>query len=299
MDGRCKTCFKNNYDRLLKKNPLEGCQALEFCAYFNRVLDKAENTATAEIQRELQNKLRELTCIVDPYYKEKQQSNNIALKLYSEWKPRVLTSSDPYNLALRLAIAGNIMDYGASQVFDVHKTIKKVLNTDFAIDHSYLLKQRIKDAARILYLGDNAGEIVFDKMFIETIMHPNLVFAVKDSPVLNDVTFQDANDVGMDEVADVISNGYDVSSTLLQKCSKEFLDIYHSADLIISKGQGNLEGLINENDPRIFFLFMVKCDVIAEQVGVEKGSFVVYNQIDELSAKSEINSKSRKPVLMS
>jgi uncharacterized protein with ATP-grasp and redox domains len=299
MDDRCKTCFTNNYDRLLKKNPLSGCQSLELCAFFSRLLDNSENIATAEIQRELQHKLRELTGVVDPYYKEKQQSNHIALKLYSEWKPKVLFSNDPFNLALRLAIAGNIMDYGASQVFDVHKTIKKVLNTDFAIDHSNLLKQRIKDAKRVLYLGDNAGEIVFDKLFIETIMHPNVVFAVKDAPVLNDVTVQDAKDVGMDEVADIVSNGYDASSTLLEKCSKEFLDVYHSADLIISKGQGNLEGLINEKDPRIFFLFMVKCDVIAERVGVEKGSFVVYNQINELSLKSQISPKSLKPTLIS
>lgn len=299
MDDRCKTCFTNNYDRLLKKNPLTGCKSLEFCAFFSRLMDKSENIATAAIQRELQHKLRELTCVVDPYYKEKQQSNHIALKLYGEWKPKVLVSCDPFNLALRLAIAGNIMDYGASQVFDVHKTIKKVLNTDFAIDHSNLLKQRIKGAKHILYLGDNAGEIVFDKLFIETIMHPNVVFAVKDAPVLNDVTFQDAEEVGMYDVADVISNGYDASSTLLEKCSKEFLDVYNSADLIISKGQGNLEGLIDEKDPRIFFLFMVKCDVIAERVGVEKGSFVVINQIDELSLKSQIPPKSLKPSLTS
>lgn len=299
MDDRCKTCFTNNYDRLLKKNPLTGCKSLEFCAFFSRLMDKSENIATAAIQRELQHKLRELTSVVDPYYKEKQQSNHIALKLYGEWKPKVLVSSDPFNLALRLAIAGNIMDYGASQVFDVNKTIKKVLNTDFAIDHSNLLKQRIKGAKHILYLGDNAGEIVFDKLFIETIIHPNVVFAVKDAPVLNDVTFQDAEEVGLYDVADVISNGYDASSTLLEKCSKEFLDVYNSADLIISKGQGNLEGLIDEKDPRIFFLFMVKCDVIAERVGVEKGSFVVINQIDELSLKSQIPPKSLKPSLTS
>jgi damage-control phosphatase, subfamily I len=299
MDERCKTCFANNYERLLNKNPIYGCQSLEFCAFFSRLMDNGENITTAEIQRELQHKLRELTGVIDPYYKEKQSSNRIALKLYSEWKPKVHASSDPFTLALRLAIAGNIMDYGANPVFDVHKTIKKVLSTDFAIDHSIMLKQRIKEANRVLYLGDNAGEIVFDRLFIETIMHPDLVFAVKDSPVLNDVTIQDAKDVGMDEVADVISNGYDASSTLLEKCSKEFLDVYRSADLIISKGQGNLEGLIDEKDPRIFFLFMVKCDVIAERVGVKKGSFVVFNQIDELSLKSQIPQELLKSSLIS
>jgi hypothetical protein len=84
----------------------------------------------------------------------------------------------------------------------------------------------------------------------------------------------------MDLVTKVISNGYDVPSTVLKKCSAEFLEVYLSADLIISKGQGNLEGLIFENDPRIYFLLMVKCDVIAEALNVEKGSFVVVNQTE-------------------
>jgi len=277
MDARCKTCFTNNYDKLLKKNPLSGCEALAFCGFFNRLLDSHESNSSPEIQRALHHKLRELNGVVDPFYKEKQQSNRIAYKLYGEWKPKVLASDDPFNLALRLAIAGNIMDYGVDHVFDVQKTIKEAIHADFEIDHSSLLKQRIKDAKSILYLGDNAGEIVFDKLFIETIKHPNVTFAVKDGPILNDVTTHDAQDIGMYEVAEVISNGYDASSTLLEKCSNEFLDVYHSADLIISKGMGNLEGLINEKDPRIFFLFMVKCDVIAEKIQAPKGSFAVFN----------------------
>jgi damage-control phosphatase, subfamily I len=277
MDNRCKTCVTNNYDKLLKKNPLSGCEALAFCGFFNRLIDNDHVNTSPEIQRVLHHKLRDLNGVVDPYYNEKQQSNRIAYKLYGEWKPKVLASNNPFDLALRLAIAGNIMDYAVDHVFDIQKTIKKSLHSDFAIDHSALLKQRIKEAKTILYLGDNAGEIVFDKLFIETIKHPNVIFAVKEGPVLNDVTIQDANDVGMNEVADVISNGYDASSTLLEKCCNEFLDVYRSSDLIISKGQGNLEGLINEKDPRIFFLFMVKCDVIAEKIGAPKGSLTVFN----------------------
>jgi hypothetical protein len=277
MDNRCKTCFTNNYDWLLEKNPLSGCEALSFCGFFNRLIDNGEIKPTPEIQREILHKLHTLNGVADPYFEEKQQSNRIAFMLYGEWKPKVLVSANPFNLALRLAIAGNIMDYGANQVFDVRKTITKTLHTDFAIDHSAALKQSIAKAKSILYLGDNAGEIVFDKLFIETIKHPNVIFAVKDAPVLNDVTVEDAKATGMNEVAEIISNGYDAGSTLLKKCSSEFLDVYHSADLIISKGQGNLEGLIDERDPRIFFLFMVKCEVIAERTGVPKGSLVVYN----------------------
>lgn len=280
MNEGCKTCLSENFDRLLNKNPFSPEEASEFDAFFHSLINNSENKTTVEVQRDLHHRLRLINGVFDPYLDEKQQSNRVGLELYREWRPRLITARDPFFLALRLAIAGNIMDYGVNQVFDIHKTIDSVLHADFAIDHSDLLQQRIKEAKSILYLGDNAGEIVFDKLFIETIQHPNVTYAVKGGPILNDVTLQDAEDIGLYEVADVISNGYDAPSTLLEKCSSEFLNFYHSVDLIISKGQGNLEGLINEKDPRIFFLFMVKCDVIAERIGVKKGSFVVLNQAE-------------------
>ena len=204
MNEGCKTCLSHNFDRLLNKNPLSPGDALEFENFFHRLINNGENKTTIEIQRVLHHKLRMLTGISDPYLNKKQQSNNVALELYREWKPRLIAAADPFFLALRLAIAGNIMDYGVHWVFDVNKTIDHVLETDFAIDHSVLLKQRIKEAKSILYLGDNAGEIVFDKLFIETIKHPNVTFAVKDGPILNDVTLQDAEDVRIYEVANVI-----------------------------------------------------------------------------------------------
>lgn len=278
MDIRCKTCFNNNYDKLLKKFPLSGCESLEFCAFFTRLMNDGEDKITPLIQRELLHKFRDMNGIADPYLKEKKQSNKIALKLYKQWKPKVLTSDNPFSLSLRLAIAGNIMDYGTDQEFDVHETIKKAMIAEFAIDDSALLKQRIKEAKNILYLGDNAGEIVFDKLFLETINHNHVVYAVRGAPVLNDATLKDAREIGVDLVADVISNGFDAPSTVLSQCNSEFLDVYNSADLIISKGQGNLEGLINGHDPRLFFLLMVKCDVIGEALNVKKGSIVVYNQ---------------------
>jgi uncharacterized protein with ATP-grasp and redox domains len=154
-------------------------------------------------------------------------------------------------------------------------TIEKVLKSDFAINHSFELKEALSTAKKVLYLGDNAGEIVLDKLFIETIMHPNLHFAVRGAPVINDVTLDDARYVGMDRVADVIQNGYDAPSTILDKCSNEFQKQFYDADVIISKGQGNLEGLLNKTDKQIFFLLMVKCDVIAEALSVKKGDFVV------------------------
>ncbi len=277
MDYRCKECFAKNYEILLKKIPLSIDNSLLFSEYFNGLLNESETKTSPEIQRELHYKLRELNNTPDPYLEEKIKCNKIAMSLYEEWKPRIQVSENPFDLALRLAIAGNIMDYGASHQFDLEKTISKALVADFAIGSSSSLKRRISEAQKVLFLGDNAGEIVFDKLFIETIMHPDVTYAVKEKAIINDATFQDAIEVGMHKVADIITNGYDAPSTILGKCSEDFLNIYHSADLIISKGQGNLEGLLDESDPRIIFLFMVKCDVISERIAAEKGSFVILN----------------------
>jgi uncharacterized protein with ATP-grasp and redox domains len=172
------------------------------------------------------------------------------------------------------------MDFAACPEFFINSEqylkniINEVLTADFAIDDSQELENRIKCSKTILFLGDNAGEIVFDKLLIETINHPNVYYAVRGKPVINDVTVDDASYVGIDKIAKVISNGYDAPSTIIEKASKEFKRIYNDADLIISKGQGNLEGLINNTRNDLYFLLMVKCDVIARLLGVKKGDYI-------------------------
>jgi len=276
-DKRCIQCFKKTYDSLLEKFPLSNSQVSEFSSFFDVLMDESGNLTSPEIQRELHHKLRELNGIADPFLEEKQHSNRFALTLYNEWKPKVLVSADPFDLALRLAIAGNIMDYSANHRFDLNRTIEISLHADYGIDHSSLFKERIRSAGSILYLGDNTGEIVFDKLFIETISRPDVKYIVRSGPIINDVTVQDAEMVGMDRVARIVSSGYDSPSTVINKSSTEFKTLFASADLIISKGQGNFEGLMAENDPRIFFLLMVKCAVIADRLKVKEGSFVVFN----------------------
>ena len=266
------------YKRLFQKFDVSETQQKVFLEYFYTTIENDGSGFAPIIQRNLNRTFCRILNIDDPFKEEKEESNRVALELYDNWKPKVIESENPFNLALRLAIAGNIMDYGASDSFDIHKTIDRVIASDFAVDNSEVLRQQLLKASKVLYLGDNAGEIVFDRLFIETIMHGNISFAVKGAPILNDVTVDDSVQVGMHYAADVITNGYDAPSTILERCSREFQEEFRSADLIISKGQGNLEGLLCESDPRIFFLLMVKCDLIAETLGVKKGDFVISNQ---------------------
>ncbi len=278
FDLRCVECQYKSFERLMNKFQMDESMRNEFVDFYNKEIRGLAVKTTPEIHRVLNREFCRLISNNDPYSEEKQVSNRLMLQLYKHFRTEVLEAMNPFKTALKLSIAGNIMDYGVAQDFDIHKTIDTVLGADFAIDHSVELEKRIKSAKKILYLGDNAGEIVFDKLFIELIMHPGLTFAVRGSAVLNDALEIDAREVGMDMVADVINNGYDAPSTVLSECSPEFLEVYNEADLIISKGQGNFEGLMGENDPRIFFLLMVKCDVVAEKMSVPQGSFVVYNK---------------------
>jgi len=278
LDERCKKCFKKSYQRLSDKFQLDENQRMIFNAFFKEAMIRMHSHSSPEIQRDLNQRFCEITGIEDPFESEKRLFNDLAMKLTEEWKPKVLVSKNSFDMALRLAIAGNIIDYGANHEFDVHQTIEKVMSKSFTINHSQQLKEAILKAENVLYLGDNAGEIAFDKLFIEVMQAKNVTFAVKSGPILNDVLMKDAEEVKMNEVARVISNGYDAPSTVLSKSSKEFNKVFENADLIISKGQGNLEGLLILNDPRIYFLLMVKCDMIAELIHVEKGDFVVVNR---------------------
>lgn len=277
VDGRCMACQFDAFERLLNKHNVPFAARQEFFGFYNLTIGRGAKLTMPEIHQKLNKEFCRLTNTVDLYVDEKIQSNKVAKVLYEEWRPKVNGSTNPINSAIRLAIAGNIMDYGAHATFNVLETIEKAMNSEFAINHSEELCERIKTANSILYLGDNTGEIYFDKLFIEMMHHKNVTFAVRGGVVLNDATTTDAMEAGMEEVAHIVSNGDDAPSTVLSKCSAEFLEVYKNADLIISKGQGNLEGLIEENDARIFFLLTVKCNVVAELINAEKGSFVVYN----------------------
>ena len=276
MSYECVFCIIRSFEKLLKIHPikeeLKDDIVADFLSYMSSVDFKQP---TPEIAREIHSMIKDYLNNPDPYKSEKKANNEFLLKLYPELKEKVTQSENPFKTALRLSIAGNIVDYAACQEFDIIETINHVLTSEFGINHSELLKQEIEKAQTILYLGDNAGEIVLDKLFLETLNHPNVYFAVKDKPIINDATIEDANFVGINNIAKIISNGYDAPSTIIEKASGEFLDIYNKADLIISKGQGNFEGLINNNHKNLFFLLMVKCDVIGRLIGVNKGDFVV------------------------
>jgi uncharacterized protein with ATP-grasp and redox domains len=180
---------------------------------------------------------------------------------------------DPLETAVRLSIAGNIIDFGPVREYDLLDVVERVLAQPFAVDHGAALREALARVDHVLYLADNAGETVFDRLLIEQLELP-VLYAVKGGPTLNDATREDALAAGLDQVAEVVSNGSDAPGTILDRCSKEFRKLYDEAELVIAKGQANYETLSAEG-PRVFFLLQTKCPVIARDVGVPTGSIVL------------------------
>jgi uncharacterized protein with ATP-grasp and redox domains len=208
----------------------------------------------------------------DPFKEIKSRYNQIALGLLASLKSMIEKSEDPLWTSTRLAIAGNVIDFGIFTSVDIEGAINKALNNHLAIDDYSLFKNAIFSTDEILYLTDNAGEIVFDRLLIETLTKNGrkVKAVVKGSPVINDSTIEDAQESGITKICEVIDNGSEAVGTILEMTSPAFQEIFKNSQLVISKGQGNFETLTGTRK-NIFFLFQTKCDVISKELGLPPG----------------------------
>jgi len=220
----------------------------------------------------------------DPFHQAKVEANHSALVLLPKLKQLIEQSADRLFMACRLAILANSVDLGPN--FE-HSGIESIIDETrtcslpLAVNDYDQFWSSLNNSRSLLYLGDNAGEIVFDYLFIEEINRVKEVetyFAVRGKPVINDVTMDDALAIGMDRVARVISSGSDAPATILSQCSTELQQLFRSADIIIAKGQGNYESLEGEKG-NIFFLLRAKCPLIARFLGVNVGDCVLKQQV--------------------
>ena len=247
-----------------------------------------------EMGQKIHRLIRSLVGSDDPYYRVKKQFNSLALKLYPDLRKQIISSNDQFETAVRLAIAGNIIDFGVKSSFsesEVKKTINDSLSSYLDPEQVLNFKNAVIEAEKILYLADNAGEIVFDHLLIEQLPIEKITVVVKGSPVINDATIDDANVVGLGRIVEVIDNGSDGPGTILETCSQSFRDRFEDADLIIAKGQGNYETL-SDLDKNIFFILKAKCPVIARDLGCEVGEMILrksnsFKRVDNLIREAE------------
>ena len=245
---------KKLLERILRKSLIA---ASEFDSYSIGLLTQAK----------IKGIIKELLPNSDPYSVIKKKFNFICLQLEEKLKRIIKEAADPFETSLRIALAGNIIDFGPKQTLSkkvILAAIRKAQHQNLNEKNVLLLRENIEKSEKILFIGDNAGEIVLDKIFIEKLPKKKISYVVRGGPALNDATMDDAEMVGMTKIVRVITTGLDMPAVILPLCSKEFLNEYGKSDLIIAKGQGNYEALSDE-DKNIFFLLKVKCPVIAER----------------------------------
>lgn len=236
----------------------------------------------------IHRQVREVVASDDPFRSTKDGHNEMALRLLPGLRSLVERSDHPLGTAIRLAIAGNAIDMGVTREVtssDLVEAVERALDQPLCGDLGDFCRA-IDAAHRILYLADNAGEIAFDRLLVEQLGPQRVTVAVRGGPVLNDATLVDARAVGLHELVEVMDNGSDAPGTVLADCSEEFRRRYAETDMIVAKGQGNFESL-SEEAKSIFFLFKVKCRVIADRVGMPVGSHVLTRSVNRPGTHEE------------
>jgi uncharacterized protein with ATP-grasp and redox domains len=283
----CLPCFFGQIRRTLRHAGVNGARGREIEHAAAALIEQASLDEVPARTTTLLHRLLRTETGVDPYQQVKTTYNRIALERLSALRRMATETPDRLEGAVRIAIAGNVIDFGIYESVDLDRAVEESFRLPMPGPDYLAFARAVSMSRRILYLCDNAGEIVFDRVLLETLraLDKEVIAAVKGSPVINDATPDDAAAAGLEECAAVIDNGNDGIGTLLEACSPRFLDAYRSADLIISKGQANFETLVQVRDERIFFLFKVKCPVVAGFIERPNGDIVLMGNGGRINAE--------------
>ncbi len=233
-----------------------------------------------EIAYKMHQHAKQITGVLDPYATLKDRYNDIANDLYERIKDEkwLENADDPFDMACRLAIAGNIIDFSVGlelEPKDILQSVEDSIKCDIFGTGSTALQEAISKAKHIMYIADNAGEIIFDKFLLENMPMDKITFVVKGGPIVNDATMTDAISTGVVDLVTVIDNGHSAQGTIMKDCSEAFRAAFDKSDLIISKGQANFETLSDIKDKTIFYLLRAKCRSVAGSIGCKRMDYVL------------------------
>lgn len=285
-------CIVCNLKQTIKITKMVGLSDKAQKEIIKKVLESLANADFEKCNPEIMRRTWEIiTCftnIKDPYLDIKTKNNLQMIAIMDQLEEVVCKSEDEFLTSLKIAIAGNMIDFAANNNFDCQVLIdnlKDIKSMNLSIDESKSLYDVLKTSKKCLYIGDNCGECVLDKLFINRIkkIFPNIkvFYAVRGNPVLNDVTRQDAIMIDMGSVAEIIETGDSAPGIVMDSVNDEFKNCFNESDVVISKGQGNFESLSSVKKEKMFFLLMAKCDVILSYFNIDKNGLVcVKNRVD-------------------
>ncbi|MGE5677463.1 MAG: damage-control phosphatase ARMT1 family protein [Pseudomonadota bacterium] len=238
------------------------------------------NETAPEIAYRMHRYARQITGVYDPYARLKEQYNEIAKEICDgimeeKWLDR---AEDSFDLACRLAIAGNIIDFSVGlklEHSDIVKSVEESIKHDIFGTGTKALREAAEKANSIMYIADNSGEIIFDKFLLEMLPKGKVTYVVKGGPIVNDATMEDAISTGVAELVKVIDNGHSAQGTILKDCSSKFRSEFDRAELVICKGQANFETLSDIKGKTIFYLLRAKCSSVASAIGCKRMDYVL------------------------
>lgn len=223
--------------------------------------------------------LAKKTKLDDPLEKLKQESIKKAKQYVPFVEKKVQESKDKLFTAIKTSVAGNVIDFATTKEFCLDEEINSIFSTDFTINDYKIFKKELEKSTALIILSDNAGENVFDLVLIKTLkkLYPKLhiIYATRGSAIINDITTKEALQIGIDKYCKIISTGVDTPGLDKTRASKEFMELFEKTPLVLSKGMGNFECLESYEDKKVFFLFKVKCEVVANKVSQKLGEIIL------------------------
>lgn len=258
-----------------------------YLAEIKAILDNRKETDTSPYMVYLFNQVRmKFFGAAADYSKIKKQYNNLFLSMETDLRQKINSADDPLATALIMARIGNYIDFGAMDNIDHSEFLALFRDTDMrqddAVTYASFLHE-CADAETFLLICDNCGEIVLDKLMLEQLKirfsHLSIIAMVRGGDVLNDATVDDAHYVGLDTVAEVISNGKAVGGTIYEMLTDEARSVLDNSDVILAKGQGNYESMSGQGR-HVFYEFLCKCELFTKRFNVPRltGMFIEENE---------------------
>jgi uncharacterized protein with ATP-grasp and redox domains len=231
-----------------------------------------------EVAAAVYEKMSQIAGKTDLYDEVKRLSTDKAHEFIPHLEEKIRTSKEPLLTATKVAVAGNVIDLAAEYAFDLNEELDKIFHTSFAVNDFRELQTRLSQASTLLYIADNAGEHIFDKIYIKTILslfpEIDIYYMTRGNAIINDVTYEEAKEAGFDEVCHLVNSGVNTPGFVYDRANDAAHRLFDSADLILTQGMGNYECLNDNGRKNLFFLLKVKCNVVANSLGKEVGDII-------------------------
>ena len=279
IDEACISCIINQSAKVA--NAIDADAILKQKLY-SHVESMSKNfsyqQSPPEIAADVYENMASIANKTDLYDSVKKASTQKALSFLPLLKQELEDSKEKLLIATKIAVAGNVIDLAAEVEFDLEEELEKIFETAFAHDDFEKFSQKLAVAQTVLVLGDNVGEHIFDYLFIETLqkLYPKIEFSymVRGNPIINDVTMDEAEEAGFDELCHLVDSGVNTPGFTYSRANKESQKLFDSVDLVVSKGMGNYECLTPSHRGDIAFLLKVKCGVVANSLHKNIGDII-------------------------